>query len=163
MGFIFPCQCSFAILISIRDKSKSPLWQVKDEHKVSDTLPIENGVYFLSPRIQTGLGLLLPIDYTGYNPMLALGLPVQIGNFCLVLLEDSHRRRRTTILRSPCCEKLKPHGEALAEDMSRGDRGAKEHRDAELVCKEANLEVGPPTPAAPPGHPVDMSPQPRPF
>lgn len=81
--------------------------------------------------------------------MLALGLPVQIGNFCLVLLEDSHHRRRTTILISPCCEKLKPHGEALAEDMSRGDRGAKEHRDAELVCKEANLEVGPPTPAAP--------------
>ena len=35
-----------------------------------------------------------------------------------------------------------------AEDLTCGDRGTKGHRNAELVCEEASLEMGHPTPAA---------------
>lgn len=58
--------------------------------------------------------------------MFALGLPFKTGNFCLALLDNSHHRRRATILRSPSYEKPRPHGEALADDTSRKDRGSKE-------------------------------------
>lgn len=76
--------------------------------------------------------------------MLALRLLFKkTGSFCLVLLEDSCHIK-TTLLRSPCCGKPKPHGRALAGEMSCGAREATEHRDTQYVREEVNLEGGPP-------------------
>ena len=101
---------------------------------------------FLSP---SGLVLLLPIEYMRGNPKLALGLLFKkTSSFCLVFLEDSCHIR-TTLLRSSCCGKPKPHGEALADEMSCGNREAREHRDADYESEETSSEGGASHPAAP--------------
>ena len=57
-----PPQCSLPpLFLSERDRSQTPLWQIRDKHEVSDTLPPENG-FSLNPDWP---GSAFTIDYAG--------------------------------------------------------------------------------------------------